>query len=114
MYVAVYGWRVKPGREQQFREAWCRGTQLITDLYGSFGSRLHRAADGRFIGYAEWPDEATWRKAFDAKMAYDEPQTRAKFLDALEDDAHAGELIAAMEVLDDLLTLHRGRGEDGG
>ena len=102
MYVAVYAWRVKPGKEEQFREAWRRGTRAITRLYGSFGSRLHRADDGRFIGYAEWPDEATWRAAFEAKMVYDDPEARVMFVDALEGGQH--ELIANMEVLDDLLT----------
>lgn len=107
MYVAVYAWRVKPGRELRFREAWRRGTRAITRIYGSFGSRLHRTADGRFIGYAEWPDEATWRRAFDAGMAYDDPAARAMFLDALAETP--GELIAAMEVADDLL-VRRGPG----
>ena len=102
MYVAVYAWRVKPGKEKQFREAWRRGTRAITRLYGSYGSRLHRADDGRFIGYAEWPDEPTWRAAFEAKMAYDDPEARAMFVDALEGGQH--ELIANMDVLDDLLT----------
>jgi heme-degrading monooxygenase HmoA len=109
MYVAVYGWRVKSGKEAQFREAWRRGTRAITRLYGSFGSRLHRAADGRYIGVAEWPDEASWRRAFEAKMVYDDPQARAMFIDALEDDSRPGELIAAMELLDDLLTSRSGR-----
>lgn len=102
MYVAVYAWRVKPGHEARFREAWRRGTQAITRLYGSFGSRLHLASDGRFIGYAEWPDEATWRAAFEAKMVYDAPEARAMFVEALAEKP--GELIAEMEVTDDLLT----------
>lgn len=108
MYVAVYAWKVRPGYEERFREAWRRGTRQITGIYGSFGSRLHRASDGRFIGYAEWPDEATWKKAFDAKMVYDDPEARAMFVEALEEDSRPGELIAAMEVTDDLLTRHPG------
>lgn len=103
MFVAVYWWRVKPGREEQFRAAWRRGTGLITEKYGSYGSRLHRATDGRFIGMAEWPDEATWRAAFDAKMVYDEPETRAAFLEAIED--WAPEPLLLMNVTDDLLRL---------
>lgn len=106
MYVAVYAWRVKPGKEEQFREAWRRGTRAIGEKYGSFGSRLHLNEDGRFFGYAEWPDEATWRAAFEAKMVYDDPEARAMFIDALEEDSRPGELIANMEVLDDLLAQH--------
>lgn len=99
MFVAVYWWRVHAGKEAQFRKAWRRGTELITARYGSFGSRLHRDRDGRFIGYAEWPDEATWQAAYDAKMVYDEPETRSAFVAAVAD---AG-LAFTMEVTDDLL-----------
>jgi hypothetical protein len=31
MFVAVYWWRVAPGKEAQFRKAWCRGTELIRE-----------------------------------------------------------------------------------
>lgn len=101
MFVAAYWWKVKPGKEAQFRAAWRRGTELIREHYGSLGSRLHRDAEGRFIGVAEWPDEATWRRAYDAKMTYDEPETRAAFVDAIEDAAD--EPLLLMQVTDDLL-----------
>lgn len=101
MFVAAYWWKVHPGKEDQFRAAWRRGTALIQAKYGSLGSRLHRDDQGRFIGVAEWPDRATWQSAFDAKMAYDEPETRAAFVDAIADTAH--EPLLLMEVTDDLL-----------
>ena len=110
MFVAVYWWRVHPGKEAQFREAWRRGTEQITRIYGSYGSRLHRDLDGRFVGYAEWPDEATWRAAFEAKMAYDDVEARRMFLDAVAEGPPGGAPVFAMAVTDDLLTGHR----DGG
>lgn len=107
MFVAVYWWRVHPGKEEQFRAAWRRGTELITQIYGSYGSRLHRDLDGRFVGYAEWPDEATWRHAFEQKMAYDDPETRAAFVDAVAETPVDAAPVFAMTVTDDLLL--RGR-----
>ena len=107
MFVAAYWWKVHPGKEAQFRAAWRRGTELIQARYGSLGSRLHRDtaidADGlpRFIGIAEWPDRATWQAAFDARMVYDEPETRAAFVDAIADTAR--EPLLLMDVTDDLL-----------
>lgn len=107
MFVAVYWWRVHPGKEEQFRRAWRRGTDLIRERYGSYGSRLHRDADGRFVGYAEWPDEATWRAAFDQKMVYDDPETRAAFVDAVAEVPPDADPIFTMTVTDDLLLRSR-------
>ncbi|MBZ6379748.1 antibiotic biosynthesis monooxygenase [Pacificimonas flava] len=101
MFVAAYWWRVHPGKEEQFRTAWRRGTELIQERYGSLGSRLHRDKQERFIGVAEWPDEDTWRAAFDQKMVYDDPDTRAAFVDAIAEAAD--EPLLLMEVTDDLL-----------
>ncbi|MFT3964667.1 MAG: antibiotic biosynthesis monooxygenase [Sphingobium sp.] len=110
MFVAVYWWRVHPGKEEQFRKAWARGTDLIRERYGSYGSRLHRDADGRFVGYAEWPDEATWRAAFDQKMVYDEPETRDAFVDAVAEVPPDADPIFTMTVTDDrLLRTMRGK-----
>lgn len=102
MFVAVYWWRVKPGKEDQFRAAWRRGTEHITRLYGSLGSRLHRDRDGRFVGMAEWPDEGTWQRAFDARMAYDDPATRHFFVDSLLETAPGHRPVFTMTVTDDL------------
>lgn len=110
MYVVVYGWHVKPGKEDQFRDAWRRGTRAIARIYGGLGSRLHRERDGRFIGVAEWPDRATWQRAFEARMVYDDPEARALFLDALADDGAVPEPLLCMEVTDDLLARSGGLG----
>ncbi len=111
MFVAVYWWRVKPGKEEQFRAAWRRGTELITAKYGSYGSRLHRDRDGRFVGYAQWPDYETWKRAFDAKMVYDDPETRRRFVEAIAEAPPNGEPAFAMEITDDLLALSGPSGE---
>ena len=103
MFVVVYWWRVKAGKEEQFREAWRRGTLEITRIYGSLGSRLHRERDGRFVGVAEWPDRETWQRAFDAKMIYDDQEARRMFVDAIAEAPAHGEPLLAMEVTDDLL-----------
>ena len=94
---------IRDSKEEQFRAARRRGTDHIRDKYGSYGSRLHRDADGRFVGYAEWPDEATWRAAFDQKMVYDDPATRAAFVDAIAEVPVDADPIFTMTVTDDLL-----------
>lgn len=54
----LYRWRVKAGKEDQFRAAWERITRLLMEHRGALGSRLHRAEDGSFIAYAQWPSRA--------------------------------------------------------
>ena len=68
--------------EEQFRKAWDRGTELITQIYGSYGSRLHRDRDGRSRVIPSGRT-TTRRAAFDRNLAYDEPETGATLLDAV-------------------------------
>ena len=99
MFLVIYEWRTKPGKDQLFREAWRRGTLAITKRYGSHGSRLCQTADGRFIGAAEWPDEASWRAAMLKGMDHDDLEARAMLTEAVMD---GGAPILAMPVIDDL------------
>jgi hypothetical protein len=46
----------------------------------------------------------TWQKAFAAKMVYDDPETRAAFVDAVAEVPVDAEPIFTMTVTDDLLT----------
>ena len=102
MFVAAYWWKVHPGKEEQFRAAWRRGTEMIRERYGSLGSRLHwDARNGRFVGVAEWPDRETWQAAFELHMVEDDEEVNAAFLDAVSDQPD--EPLLLMEVTDDLL-----------
>jgi heme-degrading monooxygenase HmoA len=105
MFVAAYWWDVRPGKEEQFRKAWRRGTELIRQAYGSFGSRLHREVRDddiiRYVGIAEWPDRETWQRAFDAKMVYDDDETRRAFVDSI--CGWADEPMLLLQATDDLL-----------
>ena len=65
MFCVIYRWRLKPGRDDEFVAAWERLTRAIRDYRGGLGSRLHRAEDGRWVAYAQWPDRAAWESARD-------------------------------------------------
>lgn len=62
--VVLYRWRLHPGSEASFVEAWSRITGLLHASAGSLGSRLHRGGDGLWYAYAQWPDDATRQRAF--------------------------------------------------
>jgi hypothetical protein len=62
--VVLYRWRLHPGAEASFTEAWSRITASLRAQAGSLGSRLHRGSDGLWYGYAQWPDALTRQRAF--------------------------------------------------
>ena len=105
MFAVVYAWRVKPGKETQFQEAWHKGTLAITRRYGSHGSRLHRNHDGSFVAYAMWPDRATWQRAFDARFEHDEAEAHRQFRGAIDEKATDRAIALRMDLLDDLIVL---------
>ncbi len=62
-FAVMYRWRIHPGMEDDFIAAWTEVTKSLVHE-GSFGSRLHLADDGTYVGYAQWPDADTRGRAF--------------------------------------------------
>ena len=62
-FCVLYRWKIVPGKEKQFRRAWEILTREIRDHEGGLGSRLHRASDGTWVAYAQWPNRQTWEEA---------------------------------------------------
>ena len=62
--VVLYRWRLHPGSEAAFTEAWSRVTESLRSRAGSLGSRLHRGSDGLWYGYAQWPNDEVRHRAF--------------------------------------------------
>tara|TARA_R110001606_G_scaffold307635_1_gene454612 strand:+ start:1323 stop:2156 length:834 start_codon:yes stop_codon:yes gene_type:complete len=60
----LYRWRLKPGRETEFRAAWAEGTRLIHQRCHSYGARLHEGENGEIWSYALWPSEAMRQACF--------------------------------------------------
>ena len=62
-FAVVYRWRVVPAKEEQFQQAWEVLTREFYAQEGSLGSRLHRAADGTWLAYAQWRSREWWEAA---------------------------------------------------
>jgi heme-degrading monooxygenase HmoA len=101
MFVVVYRWHLKPGFEDTHRAGWRAVTESIRRAYGTGGSRLHRDADGAYIAYAVWPDEATWERA----RASAPPSTEADRALMREGIEGAVEVLHRLTVIDDLLSV---------
>lgn len=66
MFIVLYRWKIRPGQEDSFTEAWSRISDLLLKERGSLGSRLHRGSDGLWYSYAQWPSPQARRDAFAA------------------------------------------------
>jgi len=63
-FAVLYRWRLHPGTEAAFVEAWCRVSERLWRERGSLGSRLHRGPDSVWYSYAQWPSEQARDEAF--------------------------------------------------
>lgn len=62
-FAVTYRWRLHPGAEESFRQAWAEVTHHIASVCGGLGSRLHLAEDGTYLAYAQWPSRELWQAA---------------------------------------------------
>ncbi len=80
-FSILYRWRLAPGKEEQFQQAWERITRALLAERNSLGSRLHLAADGTWVAYAQWPDQDRWQQSMDAGSL--DPEASAQMADAI-------------------------------
>ncbi len=66
-FTVMYRWRLREGSEPAFREAWEAVTRALMKERGALGSRLHRAEDGTWTAYAQWPSRAAWARSREAE-----------------------------------------------
>ena len=105
MFAMIYRWRVVPGLEAQFEAGWRRGTERIAAEFGGWGSRLHAAGEGVYIAYAQWPDEAAWKKAMETRMHHSDDEARRMYREAIVEGSF--ETLASGPVVSDLLDLRQ-------
>jgi len=101
MFIVIYEFIVKEGFEEQFLSAWTKTTQGIYLFRGSLGSRLHREKNGKFIAYAQWPDEATFRNGPNVEMNNEYEKQRKKMNESL--NFESTKILCEMEVEIDYL-----------
>lgn len=63
LFTVLYSFKVPKEEADEFIQVWSELTQLIYEYEGSYGSRLHRASPGHFIGYAQWPSKEVWKNS---------------------------------------------------
>ena len=69
MFCVLYRFIPKLDHEDQFRQHGLVVTQWYYRHAGSLGSRLHRANQGEYIGYAQWTSRDQWKSQRDRSDA---------------------------------------------
>lgn len=72
-FTVLYRWRLRPGHEDRFKEAWSIVTLALIER-GSLGSRLHRGNDDLWYSYAQWPSADARASAFATALNVDDAQ----------------------------------------
>lgn len=67
-FAVLYRWRLVPGLEAAFAESWAAVTDSLRTR-GGRGARLHKAEDGTYWAYAQWPSAEAREKAFSEPVA---------------------------------------------
>lgn len=73
--AVLYRWRLHPGSEDAFVQAWSRVSDLLLTRHGSLGSRLHKGPEGVWYSYAQWPSTEAREKAF--AVPFEDPEAMA-------------------------------------
>lgn len=98
MFIAIYSFKTKQGRESEFRSWWLETTKGIYEESGSLGFRLHSTEDPTvFIGYAQWPSNEQW--SANDLTKHEHKQARDKMRECLE----SSETLYKLEVTEDYL-----------
>ena len=94
----LYFFDVKEDQEQVFIENWTNLTALIYEYQGSLGSRLHKTEDGRYCGYAMWPNKELLEQDW-SNM----PHEAENYSDAMSGACASIKTLETMSVLVDLI-----------
>jgi heme-degrading monooxygenase HmoA len=99
MFIIIYRWKLKDGMEDRFRQGWRAATEAISQKYGAYGSRLHKAEDGSWIAYAQWPDKEHWEAMRSGLPA--DSQSFAMMRESIDESANMISPLFCMTVTDD-------------
>jgi len=98
MFVAIYSFKVHPGKDDQFINAWKELTELILAFEDSLGSRLHKENEDTYIAYAQWKSREQWENAGDNL-----PESSAPIRAEMKAACSEIETIHELEMTEDLL-----------
>lgn len=106
-FAVIYRSYLKPGRENDYQNAWQTIAQYFVKHRGAIGSCLHRTSDGMWVVYSRWPDQKTRDASWPGKYAPSDelPQEIRDAVKTIHDCVDPDRKLTdiCMEVINDLL-----------
>ncbi len=62
-FAVIYRWKLTPGLEPGFVEAWQSVARTLEEQFGAHGVCLHAAEDSTWVACAMWPNRKAWENA---------------------------------------------------
>ena len=106
MIATFFEWKIKAGKEEQFRGGWDDVTKML-HKDGSHGSTLFTNAAGHYCAFAIWPDRETRDAAFAPYIKEPTPE-HLLMREAIEEEIQRMDLDCVRELW--RLPEHVGRG----
>ena len=97
MYVVIYHFQVKDGREADFRKHWAELTHAVKKQPGSRGARLHAGEHNFFVAYTQWES----KKIYEAQGPLPESALRTR--NAMLESCLDVKGVQAFDLVEDLL-----------
>lgn len=114
VFAVIYKFHIRPGAEESYKKLWRQVATYFMEQRGALGSCLHKTAEGQWVAYSRWPDQATrdasWPKEGEEPSETLDPEMKAVILaikDYLDKDQPFEEI--CMEIVDDLLFKREAR-----
>ncbi len=98
MYVTLYQWLVKDGKENRFIEAWTTLTQQLQAQVPALSGKLHKTQQGSYVAIINWPSQQVWETQ---KPNNIDLLIQKQLMDTVEEV----ESVIAMQVVKDLKAL---------
>ncbi|RKF20409.1 hypothetical protein DBZ36_08200 [Alginatibacterium sediminis] len=78
MFVVLFRWKLDESHVQSFKEGWSEVIHFNVEKYSALGSRLHKASDGTWISYSQWPSKEHWLRSKEAEHLVSEARSKMR------------------------------------
>ncbi|GDY27503.1 MULTISPECIES: antibiotic biosynthesis monooxygenase family protein [unclassified Agarivorans] len=78
MFVVLFRWKLNEEHIQSFKEGWSEIIHFNVDKCAALGSRLHKASDGTWISYSQWPSKQHWLRSKESETMVVEARNKMR------------------------------------